>query len=65
MPQGEFRKVPSDNLVGHMGLSDTQVLSDPAPLLSHSGGGPGSLQVFTFDNSFIEFEFLYHTVNPF
>ena len=54
MPQGEFRKVPSDHLVGHMGLSDTQVLSDPAPLGSHSGVGPGGLQFFTSDNIFIE-----------
>ena len=54
MPHGEFRKVPSDHLVGHMGLSDTQVLSDPAPLVSDSGGGPGGLQVFTFGNIFIE-----------
>ena len=63
MPQGEFRKVPSDHLVGRMGLSDAQVLSDPAPLGSDSGGGPGSLQVFTFDNSVIDIAFLYHAVS--
>ena len=60
-----FTRCPQTTWLDTMGLSDTQVLCNPTPRLSDSAGGPGSLQFFTFDNSFIEIEFLYHTVNPF
>lgn len=55
MPGGTFPEVSQTTWLYTTGLSDTQVLPNPTHQGSDPGGGPGSLQVFTFDQTKLRF----------